>query len=1098
MTGAPARTSASMRSLQVRLLGGLSVVRDGVLLRDTELANRRGRVLLKMLAAEHGRRISLDRIVNALWAEQRPPRAAENVAVLVSRLRRVIGPDSIRGNREGYVLADDGVRVDITEAEQFIAEAESRLASAQAGLAGTAAARALELLDGGLPVPEEDADWSVALRARATDLHARARHATADAGLQLGDVRTAREAAEAALRDDQLDEVAARQLMLCHVRAGEPGRGLAVFTALQETLASALGTDPAPETRELHLRILREQPVEPPVAGRRPVVGRADSGSELVGRAEEVTSLVAAWTAAVESRPSLLLVTGEAGIGKTRLVEELAAIAERTGGLVLRARCYDTERSLFLQPVVDALTPTVARLSMDGLRRVGAGRSVTLATLFPQSGPLLEPIVQERGSPETERRQAYETVSALLRFLALERPVLLFLDDAHLAGLATIEVLHYLPRHLSNARVLLVATLRSEEGAEIQRRLAPVADTLETGTLAAAAVEELARRAGLVEQAAGIMSRTQGHALFVVETIRALSTGDAGVPASLREVIVQRVARIGQEAEDLLRAAAVIGTSFEPDIVGGLLHLDGTEAARRCEHLLSSRLVVAAGRSYEFVHDLVHEVVYTSIPEPTRFAYHRAAADLLADRPEAAGWHASAVGDWPRAARALMLAAQQAADRYAAADADRLLGRALEAAERASDIDLCARAYAARGRVRETLAAYHDAERDLWAANRLAREGGDRHLQMRVLRQLGGDVTVSLGHPVRVCEQLLEDALALAGELGDRRAEADVLARLSVLACNRLRFEESTTLAARGLTAARAAGDEHTTAVALDGVKTTLAYLGDVDALIEVVELLEPMLRREGNILLLQWTVFESAFIPFARGDWTSATQRMQDALELNRRSGFGAYRGWFDAHLGWLARLQGRHDEAEQLGRRALSGTSALPHAWWNTFARAMLASTLADAGETGEAVLLLEDGLRLADRGGTPAYRLRCLALLAQLTGYPPMLAEADALLAAVSTPPGRAWLHGVDVYVAVAQAHLDRGAVDAAAHVIDRLSVAARVCGNLPALAQARLVQAQCAILRGDDPSSDDALTEAETLAATLSMPHLHARTVALRKG
>jgi DNA-binding SARP family transcriptional activator/tetratricopeptide (TPR) repeat protein len=1095
MTRVTAGTGQSP-SVEIRLLGGLSVMRDGVVLRDTELANRRARVLLKLLAAEHGRRVTVDRIVEALWPEQPPLRAADNVAVLVSRLRRTLGPESIGGNRAGYVLTSgDRVVVDVTRAEQLLAEAESRLASGQVALAGAAAARAVALLGAGVPVPDEDGEWTGPLRIRVAGLLNRALHAVADAGLRGGNIGPARDAARAALEADSFDEVAARQLMLAHARSGEPGRALAVFDALRTTLADALGVDPAPQTRELHLRILQEQPAEHLPQWPVPGVSRAGGTDEVVGRAAEVAALTAAWAAAVESRSALVLVTGEAGIGKTRLLEESVAIADRTGGRVLWARCYETERSLFLQPIVDALEPAVAHMPTETLRRVATGRLSGMTALFPQSSGVLETPPPEHGTADIERRQTYETVAELLRVLADERPVLLVLDDAHHAGLATVELLHYLARRASGGRLLIVAALRSEEGAETLRKLAPVANLLEVGPLAADAVEELARRAGLAERAAGIMSRTQGHTLFVVETVRALQVGEAGVPSSLRDAIAHRVARAGPEAEELLRAAAVLGASFEPEVVGHLVHLDATEAARRCEQLLSLRLVTVTGRSYEFAHDLVREVLYAATPAPTRFSYHLAAADLLVDRPEAEGWHASKIDDWARAARAWILAARQAADRYAHADADRLLCSALDAAEQAGDVDLSARAYAARGRVRETLGAYHDAERDLWAANRLAQQVGDRRLRMQVLRQLGGEVTVALGHPVRDCEELLQEALRLAVQIGDRPTEADVLARLAVLACNQLRFEEATALGARGLTAAQAADDERTTAIALDGVKATLAYLGDVDRLAEVIDILEPMLRRQGDLFLLQWTLVESAVIPFARGDWDGARRLVEDGLELNRRSGQGTYAGWFHAHLAWIARLQGQHDEAIERGRLALVETSG-SHPWWNTFARAMLATTLAEVGDIAEAIGLLREGLQVADRGGTPAYRLRCLAALAELAGSEEILAEADAVLAAVSAPQGRAWLHGIDAYVAVAQAHLDREAAEAAAHVIGPVAEAARGCGHLPALAQARLVQARCAIVGGDRSAAENALDEVESLSAALGMPYVHGRAVALR--
>jgi len=1086
-------------ALTIRLLDGFSVVVDGVVLRDADLANRRARTLLKLLAVEHGHRVSVNRVIDVLWDEAPPRRAADNVAVLVSRLRRVLGADTVVGGRTGYALAGEPlVQVDVTHAQRLVGEAETRLAANQAGLASAAAAAAMELLGDGVPLAEDDLDWLMPLRIQVGTLLSRARHTAADAALRTDDFSVGQRAAEAALGADELDEVAARQLMLVHVRMGEPARALVVYETLRAVLSDALGVEPAAQTREVYLAVLREQQVE--LAPQDCVAAApATSGSGLVGREQEIATLSAAWSHAVSGTPTLLLVTGEAGIGKTRLIAELAGLAITTGGGVLQARCYETERSLFLQPVVEAIEPAVAVMSAATLRDVAEGRAGPLAMLFPQLGPLLGGVQHDRGTVESERRLAFETVAALVRRLAARQPLLLVLDDVQHAGLATVEVLHYLTRHTREGRLLVVAALRSDEGAETLRRLADVGQRLDLGPLDEDAVRRLAERAGLAEQAGHIMAGTRGHPLFVVETIRALEAGEAGIPQTLRDAILHRVGRAGDKAEILLRAAAVLGASFEPAQVAGLLQLPVPEAARRCELLLDSRLVVVAGRSYEFSHDLVHEVLYATTPEPTRLSYHRAAADLLADRPEAVAAHAAMIEDWPRAARSWLLAAEHAVDRYAPADAERLLSRALSAAELASDVELRARIHVVRARVLEVLAAYRDAERDLWAGARLARDAGDARLEMRALRGLGGDVTVALGRPISECVGLLDDALRIAGSLADRAAEADVLARLAVLACNQLRFDESIDFGERAVAAAEAAGDDLAMSVALDGLKTSLAYLGDTERLAGVVATLEPLLRRTGDLFLLQWTVFESSFIPFGRGDWRRADELIQEALELNLRSGRAGYEGWFHAHLGWVARLEGRHAEAIEHGRRALVRIGDHPHSWWNTFGRAMLASTLAEVGDAQDEVIeLLEDGLRFADRGGTPAYRLRCLALLAHVTGSQELLAEADAALAAVSAPLGYAWLHGIDVYVAIASAHLDHGSVEAAEQVIAPVLAAARASGSVPAMAQAGLVDARAASLRADTERARAAVDEAQELATRHGMRHVAARAGALRAG
>ncbi|MDQ1708820.1 MAG: hypothetical protein QOG49_205, partial [Frankiaceae bacterium] len=559
-----------------------------------------------------------------------------------------------------------------------------------------------------------------------------------------------------------------------------------------------------------------------------------------------------------------------------------------------------------------------------------------------------------------------------------------------------------------------------------------------------------------------------------------------------------RVGRTGSDAEALLRAAAVLGTSFEPHIVAGLLQLPVPAAARRCEQLLATRLVVVAGRDYEFVHDLVHEVLYETTPMPTRLAYHRAAADLLADRPEAVAAHAAAGEDWTRAARAWLLAAEQAASRYAAADAETLLGRALAAAEQAGDVELRARVHVARGRVREILMSFAAAEQDLLAAVDLAHAAGDPRLEMRALRWLGGDVPVALGRPATTCLPPLHAALRIAESLGDRSMEAAVLARLAVLAVNQLDFVDGIALGERALTAARAAGDDHSLAFALDGAKAAYAYLGDIARLEPIVTELEQLVRRSGDLFLLHWAIFESAFIPMARAQWAPATARIEEALAVGRRSGWTSYEGWFDAHLGWIARLQGRHGDAIELGRRSLIERAGQPHTWWDAFARAMLASTLAETGATQEATALLEGGLRYADHGDAAAYRLRCIAALARLSGSAEQLAEADALLAAVTVPAGQAWLHGVDVYLDLAAAHLAHGAADRAHAVIAPALAAATLTGSIPALAQTSLVQARCLAALGDAAGAGELAVIAHKLARDNGMAYVADQAAAVRRG
>ena len=353
--------------IQVRLAGVSSVLRRGTPVASADMGSRKARTLVKLLAVERTHVLPMRRIVEVLWAEDPPEHPAENVATLVSRLRRELGAAAVEGGRDGYRLGA-GVRVDLEAAGRWTDEAELRLAAGESGLALATAARALDLLVGGSALGDEpDAEWAEPARVEFDALSRRGRHALARAALATGEPARAKSASDDALTTDPYDEEACRLLMRAHQALGEPSRALARYAELGDLLAGELGADPAPETRALHLAILREQPLsEVQTPGPSiPRQQRAVESVELVGRHEELRRLRRSWDAAAAGDPSMVLLVGEAGIGKTRLCDELLRLARATGGTVLFARCYEIERSLFLQPIVEAIASTSGRCSCN-------------------------------------------------------------------------------------------------------------------------------------------------------------------------------------------------------------------------------------------------------------------------------------------------------------------------------------------------------------------------------------------------------------------------------------------------------------------------------------------------------------------------------------------------------------------------------------------------------------------------------------------------------------------------------------------------------------------------------------------------------------
>ena len=1092
------REGVGPSQVRLRLVGAFGVSCDGVALSAEQVGSRKSRTLLKLLAVERPGLVPIDRIVAVLWEGAAPVAADQNVATLVSRLRAVLGANAILGGRQAYQLADGPlVSVDIDEAAQLCDRAGRNAAGAPA-VALAAAERALGLLSAGAALTDEPyASWADPARDEVRVLLRRARLTAAQAALETGDARPAMGYAELAMTADPLDEEAHRLFMTSAAAAGEAGKALAAYAALRDRLADELGADPAPPTRDLHIAILRESPADPKPASAPPRAARAGHDIPVpAGRAAEIHTLRQAWAKAAGGQPALVMIVGEAGIGKTTLAEFIAREAAMDGATVLRTRCYETERSLFLQPIIEAVTPVLATMPRATVAELIGEHAPAAAALLPDVSALLGPSQPWRGSAEMERRRAFEAMTALLRGLADIGPVVLVVDDLHNAGRSTIELLHYVGRHCAGARLLALITLRAENDQEIGTALAPVASRLELGPLSPEAVEYLAGAAGQASLADHILRRTGGHTLFVVEVLRALADGDAGVPASLRAAISERVRRTGQAVEALLRTAAVLGSTLDPLALAAIADTTHATALDLCEQALQARLLVVSGRAYEFANDLVREVLYATTPEPNRVAYHRRAADLFTGQPESLARHAAAAGDWGRAARAWLLAAENALRRYAATDAEALATEALVAAERCIDAEVAARAVFARGRAREAAGRHEAAFSDLTRAIDQARAAGDRRLEMAVLRGLGGDVPASLGMPIAESVSNLERGFRIAESLGDRAAAADFLSVLAIGASNRLRYDLALQHGKRSVTAGRAANDDQALVAGLDALKTVYWGLGDLDALRPVLDELIPLVRRLGDVYSLQWAEFERAFLNIAAADWDGAAEAMRAGIEANSRSGYPHYAGWFWAHLGWLARLRGRDDEAVDHGRLALAMTEGHPHTWWHAAACALLGGTLLVTGDRAGAIDLFERGLAVAEPAGVESYVLRCAAPLAAATGSRTMLTKAAGLLDAAVLPDGGAWVQGDECYLSVARAWLSHDEPDRARAVLSPLLAVARRVPWIATLAAALAIDGQALVSLGHAEAAQDALRTSAELASRHGLPHVLAEATAAR--
>jgi DNA-binding SARP family transcriptional activator len=650
-------TEAVSNVLRIRMLGALEL--EG--LDIARLGSRKARSLLRALALGRGAPVPVDVIGERLWGEDLPSRPAEQIAVLVSRARGVLGAERVTRSDAGYTLHYDWLDVDTFF--ELVETSVDRLEAGRLAAAATSARSALALVRGSPPL-EADSGWSDADRHAVERAVARLRRVGAEAALGVGDHEQAVEFAQRALDADPYDEAILLVLMAARVGEGRPAGALIAYETMRKRLHDELGVDPSPETQAAHTAVLKGDPV--PGVATSPAGGRArerEGAGSLPGRAEELARLDAAFERARAGGPLVVLVEGDAGIGKTRLIDAWTASVAQSA-TVLRGHCDELARSLPLDAVVDAVAAFFRSQSLESAEELlGPQRAVL--------GPLLGISTADEASVLTYSEEAagraalFGALNTLFRRLADERPVVIVLDDLHLAGTTTAEWLTYLARRGRGMPVLVLGARRTDEP-----RAPSIAsdDVIALGPLDLGAVAEVVG----AERAPALYERSGGNPLFLVEL--AAHSGDE-LPATLRDAVVERCSRAGAAARTL-QAAAVVGTRVDLDVLGAILDKPPMTLLDDLEEGVRRHLIQERGSHFEFRHDIIREALSSAAGFLRRSLLHREAARVLAARPGHdpmdVAYHARLGGDDERAARAFAAAARLAAYRFDYSHAEEL------------------------------------------------------------------------------------------------------------------------------------------------------------------------------------------------------------------------------------------------------------------------------------------------------------------------------------------------------------------------------------------------------------------------------------------
>jgi len=1042
---------------RIHLCGNLALELGGRDLLEA-LPGRQGRLIFAYLVCKRGEPVRRDELIDVVW-QGRPPSAPEaSLSSLLTGLRRILGQDALRGRAAITLTLPPDTWIDVEAARAATRAAEAALAAEDAAEALDRAREALALT--GRPVlPDIQGEWVEQLRSELAQLRCDQLEIATRAALAVGELAAAERLARSVVELEPYRESGYALLMEALALGGNVAEALLTFDDVRVRLRDELGVPPAPGLTALHERLLgqgRPQPPTPPASlpalPLPAMIGRSERRT-FVAREAELERLRERWAHARRGHGELVLLTGEPGIGKTRLASRFAAEVHDAGAAVVYGRA-DEDTVVPYQPFVEALRHLVAHV--DPL------------ALDPALGPALEelrPLLPELGSGDGRdavprsadgRYALFEAAAALLDRVARRRPLLIVLEDVHWADKPTLLLLRQVVRQAEAAPMMVLATYCDTDLARatpLQRVLADLRreqvlerlslggfDPGETAALVAARADH-----ALEPGCAGrLQEYTAGNPFFIEEMVRSLGethprTYDAAqVPDGVRETLLLRFERLAPATVEVLTLAAALGREFSLAALERLVARDAADVLAALEEAAEAGLITEhleqVGR-FSFCHALVRETIYGRPTESRRRLLHLRAGDALEavrgqlDVPAAElanhFFVARHVGGAERAARYAVEAGERAAGAYAYEEAAGHFERALEALDlaRPGDDRLRTSCWLALGAVRWQ--GGEPGARDAYlAAAELARRTGDTETLVTAALGTGGRVYAPGGHdPAYVA--LLEEALAV-DEAAEPAVRARLLGRLAEALPDGARKAAAS---ADAVTVAREAGDAATLALALlsrHAARLHPRHVQERRTLAEeAVALADADGLRETAALARHWLIYDRMEAGDLEGARRAHAELEQLAQELHQPLFRHASLAW----RGVWAQLAGRLDEAERLAREGLrlAERAGAPDA--HAHFTAQLLPVLRDQQRLPE---ILPDLQHLAG-DGPRVLAWRAVLPLAQLEAGEPERA-AETLAAVVDEEfSGPLWLSAT-AWLAEAAARLESTAACAALH--DRL--------------------------------------------------------------
>ena len=609
--------------LEVRLLDAVEVILDGQRLRAFNALRLQRFLALIVLRRDLQHR---SRLAFELWPDSDEHQARTNLRKLLHEFRHSL-PDIgefVEIDHEIVRWIPTGPSaVDVLRFRDAIAVGDHELAA--------------RLYSGDL-LPACYDDWVLDERAK---LRAEAYGALVrlmEAAAERDDHKAAIRHAQRIIDVEPTDEAVVRIQMKAQLSLGDRAAALQSYHRYAEALERDLGVAPGETIEALYQRLRAGAPHRDAVQGKAP---EPVAALPLVGRDLEWNLLRKAWESARKGGAHLVLLTGEPGIGKSRLAQELGRRVRAEGHAVAAARSYEAAGRLPWGPIVDLLRSDALRREIDTLDR---GSRAELARLLPE---LLDTSQPPEPSPSGDPGQRYRLFDAVSRAVVSgNQPRLLIIDDLQWCDAETIELIGFVVQAGRTAPILIVGTARWEETPEDHPLVGLVdalghdqavttvpLDRLDQAATATLAARFCTERTLDPELAARVFGETEGNPLFVIEAMRAgiVAPGHQSVlTPTMRAVLRARLGQLTDDARRLAEVAAVIGRSFSVGLLASATGIEESELVDLVDELWRRRIIRDQGRTYDFSHDKLRAVALELLSPARRRQHHRAVAEAIA------------------------------------------------------------------------------------------------------------------------------------------------------------------------------------------------------------------------------------------------------------------------------------------------------------------------------------------------------------------------------------------------------------------------------------------------------------------------------------